>query len=374
MAKILALYLPQYHTFKENDEWWGDGYTEWVAVKRATSLFKGHDEPRIPLNNNYYDLSETTGETLKWQAELAQKYGVDGFCIYNYWFKGHQLMEKPMEILLKHPEIQINYCICWANETWTRTWYGLEKEILIEQTYGNREDWIRHYEYLRRFFCDPRYIKVDNKPMLCIYHTNDISDLKEMRQCWEQLAQKDGFDGIYIVSGNSNAYILEKRDNLVDAYYNFEPGYTLKHKMTQLETLNYSFKVFFNQTFNKFRKKKILERALDTKKTYKQQFRRIETTDKKVYPGTFPQWDNTPRRSYKGLVYKNSSPELFKKNLIEIFKTINHDDFVFINAWNEWGEGAYLEPDVTNGYKFLEAIKQARAECEEELQGNGKEN
>lgn len=359
MAKLLTLYLPQYHEFKENNEWWGKGYTEWTAVKNAKPLFKSHVQPKEPLNKNYYDLSNPDGETLRWQAKLAKENGIYGFCIYNYWFQGHCLMEKPLEILLNHKEIDINYCICWANETWTRTWYGLEKEILIEQTYGTEQDWIKHYNYLNKFFKDERYIKMNNKPVLCIYHTFDIDRLGEMLDVWNRLACKDGFDGIYVISGNTNAYSVETRDELVDAYYNFEPGYTLKHKLNKSETLAYDFSVFINQTKNKFIKNKILERVLDTEKTYIQQMRKIENTEKKVYPGIFPQWDNTPRRGYKGLVYKNSSPQLFEKYLKELIKSVEEDDFIFINAWNEWGEGAYLEPDMKNGNAFLNAVKRA---------------
>lgn len=359
MAKLLALYLPQYHEFKENNEWWGRGYTEWTAVKRANPLFKEHVQPKVPLNNNYYDLSDPEGSTLKWQADLARQNGIYGFCIYNYWFQGKQLMEKPMEILLAHREIDINYCICWANETWTRTWYGLEKEILIEQTYGTKEDWIKHYEYLNRFFEDSRYIKINNKPVLCIYHSFDIEKLDKMLEVWNDMAIKNGYSGIYIISGNTNAYKLETRDNLIDAYYNFEPGYTLKHKMNKMETLAYDIKVASKQTKNRFSEKKIVERTLDTEKTYIQQIRKIENTEKKIYPGIFPQWDNTPRRNYKGLVYKHSSPELFEKYLTNLVKRVEKNDFIFINAWNEWGEGAYLEPDTANGYAYLKAVKKA---------------
>jgi hypothetical protein len=358
MARILALYLPQFHTFPENDQWWGKGYTEWTAVKNAKPLYKGHHEPRIPLNNNYYDLSDESGKVWNWQSKLAKEYGIYGFCIYDYWFCGKQLMEKPLHILQAHPEIDLKYCICWANESWTRTWYGLKNDILMEQTYGDEEDWVKHYNHLREAFLDPRYIKKNNSPVLCIYHTHDIERLEEMRTVWKECAQKDGFDDIYIVSGNTNAYVLESRDNLVDAYYNFEPGYSLKHKQNQLENCKYLIHTFTCQQVNKLMHKNIVERVINTECAYKQALKRVETTKKKVYLGLFPQWDNTPRRSYRGLVYKNSSPALFKKYLEKAISITDADDFIFLNAWNEWGEGAYLEPDTVNGYKYLEAIKE----------------
>ena len=357
MAKLLAMYLPQFHEFIENNEWWGEGYTEWTAVKNSKPLFEDHYQPRIPLNNNYYDLSDKSAKKIKWQAELAKKYGIYGFCIYNYWFKGHQLMEKPLDILYEHAEIQLNYCICWANETWTRTWYGLEKEILIEQAYGHSSDWEKHYTYLSKFFKDKRYIKKNNKPVMCIYHTKDIDELDKMLNLWNALAKKDGFNGLYIISGNTNAYVLEDRDELVDAYYNFEPGYSLKHKQNKLENIKYYTNTFLRQNVNKLRNNKILERKLSTENVYKQCCKMIENTDKKVYPGIFPDWDNTPRRKYKGLVYENSNPKLFGKYLGKLIDQIENDDYIFINAWNEWGEGAYLEPDTKHKYAYLEEIK-----------------
>ena len=139
--KILCMYLPQFHEVEENNRWWGAGYTEWTAVKRAKPIYRGHIQPKIPLNENYYDLSDVSARTWKWQSDLARQYGVHGFCVYHYWFKGKQLLQKPLEILLNHPEIDIRYCICWANESWTRTWYGLEKEMLAEQTYGKEKGW-----------------------------------------------------------------------------------------------------------------------------------------------------------------------------------------------------------------------------------------
>ena len=148
--KIIAFYLPQFHCFPENDAWWGTGFTEWNNVRSAQPLFKNHNQPRVPLDNNYYDLTET--ENLRWQAHLAQKYGVYGFCYYHYWFNGKLLMEKPMEQMLSDKEIQLPFCICWANENWTKAWAKRSKEVLIAQNYENKEDWKKHFEYLEKFF------------------------------------------------------------------------------------------------------------------------------------------------------------------------------------------------------------------------------
>ena len=354
--KVMCMYLPQYHTFKENDEWWGEGYTEWTAVKRAKPLFKGHVQPRVPLNSRYYDLVKEGVETWKWQAELARQYGICGFSVYQYWFKGHQLMEKPLEILLEHSEIDINYCITWANESFTRTWYGLSEQILMKQEYGNEEDWRKHFEYLLRFFNDKRYIKIDNRPMLQIYRTFDIEKLADMRACFDKWAKEAGYDGIYLVSGKT-ASVIDDRTELIDAYYYFEPGYTLKHDFSRFNELKYNCSVAVNSTLNKLRKNKCLERSINANSIMNGIMKR-EYADNE-FPGLIPDWDNTPRRDYKGLVYRGTSPELFEKALRVLKgKLDNRDrDYVFINAFNEWGEGAMLEPDEYRKYAYLEAIK-----------------
>lgn len=354
--KIIALYLPQYHRTPENDLWWGKGYTEWTAVKNSRPLYKGHKEPRKPLKGNYYDLSDETGKTWKWQAELANKYNIYGFCIYHYWFKGKKLLYRPMEILREHPEIDIHYCICWANETWCRNWYDQDRTVLMKQSYGQEKDWVKHYEYLNTFFQDERYIKINNKPMINIYHSQDIDSLKEMLELWKKLAQKNGFDGIYVVSGVTNKG-MDKREELIDARYMFEPGYTLKNNLNMLEQFKYIFSTATKRMVNKVFKTEILEHIIDIRVIYKH----IENIKLKpnTFPGTFPQWDNTPRTKHIGLSYINSTPELFKKHLEKLIEKYSDKEFLYINAWNEWGEGAYLEPDEENGFGFLEAIKEA---------------
>ena len=352
--KVLALYLPQFHRIPENDKWWGEGYTEWSAVKEAKPIYKGHIQPKIPLDKNYYDLSDQSGSVWKWQTNLAKRYGIYGFCIYHYWFEGKMLLEKPMEILLAHPEIDIKYCICWANHSWTRTWYGLESEVLMNQTYGQRPVWEKHFEYLLKFFKDSRYIKIDDKPVIHLFHTAEIEKLLEMRKCWENLAIDAGFKGIYIVSCNSGGD-LDEREELFDAYYNMEPSYTLKHKMNKVSHIAYLGRTFFVSKINQFFKREYLERKVNILTIYKDSVK-PDKMKKKVYLGTVPVWDNTPRRSYKGLVYTNSSKNNFLRHLQKLNSLTSDSEFIYVNAWNEWGEGAYLEPDVENGYSFLEAI------------------
>ena len=355
--KILAIYLPQYHEVKENNKWWGKGYTEWTAVKKAKPLFKGHVQPKMPLNNNYYDLSDESAKTWKWQAELANKYGIYGFCIYHYWFKGRQILEKPMEILLKHKEININYSIIWANEDWTRTWYGNSKEILLKQEYGSEQDWEKHFLYLLKYFRDERYIKIDGKPVVNIYRSHHIKDLGKIRSCWNKLAKNNGFSGVYIVAANNHGPI-EKRAEFVDAYYNFEPGYTLKHRLSKLKTFKYIISVASRRLYNRLVKgSKVVEHMIDAKWIYDRNYKSNGNIGNRVFVGSFTNWDNTPRVSYRGIIYKNTTPDNFYHNLKEIQRNINSDDFVYINSWNEWGEGCYLEPDSIHRFDYLEMIR-----------------
>ncbi len=359
--KIIAMYLPQYHTFPENDEWWGKGYTEWTAVKRAKPLFNGHNQPEVPLDG-YYDLVNDQPETFKRQAELAEKYGVYGFSFYQYWFRGRQLMEKPMEILLSHPEIKLNYCIAWANETWTRTWYGLQENVLMAQEYGEEADWKKHFEYNLRFFRDPRYIKVGNRPVFQIYRTHDIEKLSEMKACWDRLAVEAGFDGLFWIGGNT-AQESDKRRDIMDGWYDFEPGRTLNHHFSRIRRFKYILAICFrhirNMAVSKLtggKGRMIVERRIPIRWILDSIASR--PYEENEYPGIIAKWDNTPRRDYKGLIYTGASPEVFEKTLRALKNKVSgrENDFVFLNAWNEWGEGAMVEPTERDGYAWLEAV------------------
>ena len=364
--KILALYLPQYHRIPENDNWWGEGFTEWINVKKGTPLFKGHYQPKIPLNNNYYDLSDGNGEVWRWQAELAREYGIYGFCIYHYWFEGKMLLEKPMEILLRRKDIDVNYCICWANETWRRTWYGLRNEVLIEQTYGTEDDWKNHFKYLLPFFKDSRYIKIKNRPVIHIYRSSEIENLSLMRTLWDSMAIEAGFEGVFIVSGLCKDQIDGRTDS-IDAYYEFEPGFVLRHAFMKRYKYPYYLRSLLNIWINKLLGTQKLERVIDIRGIHesslvfnKKQKKSMDNDKKKIFPGTCPMWDNTARRGYKGMVTINNSKKEFHNHLVNLkeFVLKEPSDYLYINAWNEWGEGAYLEPDSKNHFIYLEAIKQ----------------
>lgn len=359
--KVLAMYLPQFHRVKENDEWWGEGFTEWTAVRSAEKLFDGHEQPRVPLNGNYYDLLQKN--TMKWQAELMKQYDIDGMCFYHYYFKkGRKILEKPAENLLKWRDIDMPFCFSWANESWVRSWSRFSKGdsnswslkfekiecsnfdgVLLEQEYGDREAWKSHYEYLSNFFKDDRYIKHDGMPVFMIYKPLDIVCLKEMLDMWDNLSKQDGFPGIYTIG--TNAYCPEKQGL----------------KGSNLQEPQDTFRRFYSErTADNFGVQRIVN--------YTEAWENLIAKDvpKGASLGGFVGYDDTPRRGFYGSVIKDRSPFVFyegiKKLLIKAKK--NKSPFVFINAWNEWGEGMYLEPDERFENQFLEAFKQAKKDAD----------
>ena len=350
-TKIIAFYLPQFHEIPENNEWWGEGFTEWVNTKKAKPLFKGHYQPKEPLNDNYYCLLDEN--TQIWQAKLAKKYGIYGFCYYHYWFNGKLLLEKPMENMLNNPKIDIPFCISWANETWARTWDGQEKSILIQQKYEGKSDWESHIKYLLPFFRDDRYIKIDNKPLMLLYTSVKIDDCEAMIEYWDSFLKQEGFAGIYIAETLSS-YQTEPCLKNSEAGVEFEPLYTRKKIRDKEELWD---KVIRNI------KKSISSKwgRIDARKYWEHILHDTRKSDKEIYLGAFPRWDNSARKGKKGDVYKNTDPEEFEKNMKQLIVMArkNKHRFIFINAWNEWAEGAYLEPDKVYGYKYLEAIKNA---------------
>ena len=363
MKKVIALYLPQYHTIPENDEWWGKGFTEWTNTRKSKPLYKGHYQPREPYNDNYYDLSDVT--VMEKQAELAKKYGVYGFCYYHYWFKdGKKLLEKPIENMLQDKNVDIPFCLCWANENWARTWDGGNKEILIRQDYGDVDDWDEHFKYLIQFFKDDRYIKINNKPVMLMYKPELMDKAAEMRAYWEEKCIIEGFDGLIFIRQNPESlYDLNYDDSFIDYSVKFEPIssrlYELKKetKYTALKRIeNNKILMSFYRLYLYFKPKKI--HILDYDHAWDVILNQEEFNDESLINGAFVDWDNSPRKK-NGMCYKGASPEKFEKYFSELLKKPTGLNFIFINAWNEWGEGAYLEPDKKYGYAYLEALKNA---------------
>lgn len=366
--KLIAFYLPQFHAFPENDEWWGKGFTEWTNVKSAKPLFKGHYQPRVPLNKNYYDL--TNVDALKWQADIAKKYGVYGFCYYHYWFDGHMLMEKPMELMLANREVDLPFCICWANENWTKAWAQHSRKVLIAQTYGDRDDWERHFNYLLPFFQDKRYIYKDGMPVFVIYRPELIPTLRPMLELWDKLAKKNGLKGIvYMYQQHDYDHRTADTGDLFSYAIEYEPGRVRGYypKFPKKEQQICSFKISFRRGLN------LLVNKLHLKQTklssvcysYDDAWKRIlalKPTDNKLMPGAFVDWDNTPRYKSRASIFQGATPEKFERYLTQQICHARDDykkDMIFMFAWNEWGEGGYLEPDEKYGYGMLEAVHNA---------------
>lgn len=349
--KILAFYLPQFHTFPENDMWWGKGFTEWVNVKKARPLYKKHNQPRIPEKNNYYDL--TNPKVLESQMSLAEKYGIYGFCYYHYWFDGKLLLEKPLEMMLKM-EKKIHYCFCWANEPWTRSWEGDTKKILMPQKYGGEKEWEEHFNYLLPFFEDEFYIKVDGKPVLVLYRTNNIPNADKMIAYWNSRCIESGFNGIFVVE-ERNSFQKEEVCNNSAAVLEFEPMFTLKYGRNKIQRVLDKTLTFIHNSINGnnlllYRYENIWKAILHRKQMNR---------EKKIFLGGFVDWDNTPRKGKNGLIIQGANPEKFSKFFsLQLEKAKKMEsEFIFVNAWNEWGEGTYLEPDTVFGLKYLQVIK-----------------
>lgn len=346
-VEIMALYLPAFHRIKENDKWWGEGFTEWDNVKKGKPLFNGHDQPKKPINGYYYDLSKK--EDIKRQADIAKEYGVSGFVCYHYWFNGKKLLEKPCEIILENDDININFAFCWANEPWARTWDGKNHDVLMPQDYGDRKDWIKHIEYLISFFKDTRYIKIDGRPVLYVYSPGQIPNFDEMIECWNKYLKEHEMKNIYLVE-----YICTKNPDAVSKYSSavmeFEPMYTNRFGISNLQKLKRivrkKLKIIDFANYDRLWKK-----ILKNNRTY---------GDREIFKGCFCGWDNSPRKGKNSMIVKGVTPEKFKiylQKLINNKRTHSERNIIVINAWNEWGEGAVLEPSENDGYRYLEAIK-----------------
>lgn len=363
-TKIFAAYLPQYHETEENNQFWGAGYTDWDAVKRAKPLYVKHKQPKVPLNGNYYDLSEK--KNIEWQAELAAKFGIDGFNIYHYWFKdGKQTLEKPAEILLDNKDINIDFFFTWDNSSWIRSWSNIpgnawapsfdkergQTKCLIEFSYDGEQQWREHFYYLLPFFKDRRYLKIQGKPVFAFFSGYN-KNICKMSQTWEKYAQKEGLPGIYIMTQYSPRTV----GSLGHAEFVYEPIYSA-----------WRFQMLLRNKLKKYVKINIPIKSpilYDYEQCWKKILRNYERISKaNIIPGSFVKYDDTPRRGRFGRIVINESPEIFEKYFLKLYKRVCSDDkeFMLLTAWNEWGEGAYLEPDVDKKYAYLEVVK--RVSC-----------
>ena len=359
-TKIIAMYLPQYHCIPENDEFWGKGFTDWVTVKHATPLYKGHIQPHFPLNDNYYDLS--IENNVVWQANLAKEAGIYGFGVYHYWFNNDKnLLTRPAEIIRDSNDVKINYFLAWDNASWVRSWSNVlgnawspvadknmnkrESSVMVQYELGAEADWNNHFYNILSHFRNSKYIKIDGKPMFIIFNYDKNVEL--MCSYWERLAIKEGFNGMFFVIKHKPGLVLNK--GLFQ--FKYEPLHSGWSKMSLWNRFEEKFKRVFNVRL------RLLKYDYDT--IWSSILRNAEKdVDPNMFHGAFVSYDDTPRRGKDGRIVCGSSPEKFQKymeRLIDITSK-QEKEFLFVTAWNEWGEGAYFEPDTIYGYQYLESI------------------
>jgi hypothetical protein len=344
-VRLIAFYLPQFHPIPENDSWWGPGFTEWTNVTRGRPMYKGHNQPRRPGELGYYDLR--VKQVRYRQAELAAKYGIYGFCYYYYWFSGRRLLEHPLDLMLADPELNFPFCLCWANENWSRRWDGSEQDVLMEQKHLP-EDPARFIEDLAPILTDPRYITVNGAPLLLVYRPDIIPGLTSVLRTWRETASSLGIAALHICAVQSFNYFSGLEDGF-DAMVEFPP-----HSIGVSEITTRVPHVSAKFTGKIYSYPEVVRYCL----------KRGGGVGLPVYRGLMAGWDNTPRRGPNSHIFHNATPahyEVWLRRLIDYTRRHHQGDqrLVFVNAWNEWGEGAYLEPDQKHGYAFLEATARA---------------
>jgi lipopolysaccharide biosynthesis protein len=354
---LISVVLPQFHPIPENDQWWGKGFTEWRNVIKSTPQFKNHYQPHLPADLGFYDLR--LSETRLQQAELAKNYGIGGFCYYHYWFHGHQLLERPVKDILESEKPNFPFCLCWANENWSRAWNGGDREILIEQKYSDEDD-LHHIEALIPYFLDPRYIRIDGKPVFIIYKANQLPNPKKTFEKWREIAIKRGVGEICLAqfeSGGDNSTLPPEALGL-DLSIEFTPDWR-RLGGQYYTTTKAKIAISLGLLPQAYKNHRIFDYELMANK--------ILRKPQPSYPFircVSPGFDNSARRKNNATILINSSPQKYQTWLEGAINwTLQHNkpehQFIFINAWNEWAEGNHLEPDEKYGKAYLEATSSA---------------
>jgi lipopolysaccharide biosynthesis protein len=366
----IAIYLPQYHPVPENDEWWGKGFTEWTNVVKAKPLFEGHYQPHLPSDLGFYDLR--LAETRQAQADLAKEYGIYGFCYYHYWFNGRRILERPFQDVYESGKPDFPFMLCWANENWTKVWDGSDKEILLKQHYNDEDD-RQHIQSLIPYFKDPRYIRVEGKPVFIVYKSTELPDAKRTLKIWREEAKKEGLE-LYLcrmerwIPTDDKAALEAGFDAAID----FQPLSPALKQYQKIRKRPVAPPPTFQQrVMNKVKR----TLGLHKPEAPKQDFNLYDFPEYvefdlkkaapgyKLFPGVSPMWDNTSRRKSDAIIFTGSSPELYEKwlsgNIKKFIPYSKDENFIFINAWNEWAEGNHLEPCQKWGRGFLEATRNA---------------
>lgn len=366
--RIIAFYLPQFHPFKENDEWWGKGFTEWTNVGKAKPLFKGHDQPRVPTELGYYDLRMP--EVREAQAQLAREAGVEGFMYWHYWFgNGRTLLANIFKEVLESGKPDFPFCLGWANHSWyAKNWNGNEttsKRLLIEQTYPGEEDARMYFESLLPAFKDHRYIKVDGKPLFYIFAPQDLPD--QYMEWFRKWAAEAGLPGLYFVA--NIVRIFESKDIYLKR--GFDAVTYQRQQSGTDKNGNLSSNIFKRA---RVKVSRLVKGYLTHRPPFMEDYRKVAATfttrseySVDTIPTVMPQWDHTPRSGWTGTLLANARPEYFKEAMIKAIEAVagkpEEKQIIFLKSWNEWGEGNYMEPDLTHGRGFINALKEALSDC-----------
>ena len=350
-ARVIAFYLPQFHPIPENDQWWGPGFTEWTNVAKAKPIFRGHYQPHIPADLGFYDLR--VPETRQAQADMAREHGIEAFCYWHYWFGGRRILERPFIEVLKSGEPDFPFCLGWANESWTGIWHAAPDRMLIEQTYPGEGDYAAHFDAVLPAFEDPRYLRVEGKPLFYVYKPPAIPDLRQFVDLWRELAQQAGLSGLYLIGEGERPW--NPTDWGFDAAIysglpprrGWEPWY---HPLARLRW--------------EWRKR----RGIPTIYSYGdlcESFIREQLGDPPEdsrHPCLIPNWDNSPRSGRNGLLLRGSTPDLFRRQVRLALDLVADAPaerrLVFVKSWNEWAEGNHLEPDLRFGRGYLQVLRE----------------
>lgn len=357
--RLIAFYLPQFYPTKENDEWWQKGFTEWTNVGNAKPLFHGHYQPRVPADLGYYDLR--VPEVREEQAQLAREAGIEGFCYWHYWFAGRRLLDRVFNEVIERGKPDFPFCLCWANHSWyKKTWDSTKPDkLLIEQTYPGIQDCIQHFYTMLPAFKDKRYIKVNGKLLFGVFAAEDISKEQFLlfSETWNHLAKENGLEGFHFFGFTyySNLY-----DDIIGKGFDH---ITVDYLLEMREIRNLLSKItrkinrwMFGRPNMIFEYQKYVDYSL-----------RHFNPSRLEYPCILPNYDHSPRSANRGYILHHSTPEKwfeFCSKVFEMYSNRSHEEnIVFLKAWNEWGEGNYLEPDMRYGRKYLDALKKALDEC-----------
>lgn len=356
IARLLAFYLPQFHPIPENDLWWGKGFTEWTNVTRARRFFPGHHQPNLPSDLGLYDLR--VPEVREAQANLARAYGIEGFCYWHYWLgDGRRLLDRVFNEVLESGKPDFPFCLAWANHDWNRGWHGQKHHVLVKQEYPGEADHRNHFNFLLKAFKDPRYIRIDGKPVFILFRPEELPQSNEVIALWKKLAMEAGLPGLFIPGISEIDTSVEKYG--CDALIPGEPGmfWRLGTRQPTLAAPQSPAQKFWKKL-----RSKIPFPYISSYKRKAELYVERPPCDAKTFPCVVPNWDNTPRSGIRGTLFPDATPELYRRVLRKAIADVSNRPpshrLVFLKSWNEWAEGNHLEPCQRFGHGFLKVTKE----------------